>query len=87
MVTALTHCWTAFQCDNRAENDVDLDRFVVALRRIPIKNCRFQDVEGIKINVTAELNAVHLETFVVSENVLNKSTNVFKLAKIYFEYK
>jgi hypothetical protein len=47
-----------------------------------LKGKNFQHVEDSKIYVTAELNAVHFETFAVSKNVLNVSTNVLNYAKI-----
>jgi hypothetical protein len=48
------------------------------------ENCpqrkRFQDVEDIKKNVMAELNAVPLDAFALFKNLLNDATHVFKLA-------
>jgi hypothetical protein len=45
-----------------------------------LKGKRFQDAEGIKKNVTTELNTVPLKAFADSflKLFLNDSTNVFK---------
>jgi hypothetical protein len=42
------------------------------------KGKRFQDVEDIKKNVTAELNVIPLEAFAVLKKNVNNSTNVLK---------
>jgi hypothetical protein len=44
-----------------------------------LKGKRFLDVENIKTNMTAELNAVSLEAFAVFKNFLNDCTNEFRL--------
>jgi hypothetical protein len=43
-----------------------------------LKGKRFLDVENIKTNMAAQLNAVALEAFAVFKNFLNDSTNIFK---------
>jgi hypothetical protein len=43
-----------------------------------LKGKRCQDVEDIKKNVMAELNAVPLEASAVFKNFLHDATNVFK---------
>jgi hypothetical protein len=46
---------------------------------------RFQDVEYIKKNMKAELNAVLLEAFAVSRNFLSDLTNFIQIGTDYFE--
>jgi hypothetical protein len=47
-----------------------------------LKEKRFQHVESIMENMTAELNAVPFEDFAVFKNVLNDRRNTFKQAEV-----
>jgi hypothetical protein len=74
-------------CQNFMQICQDSPRFICCIFLFPkvktaLKGKRFQDVEGIKIYLRVKLNAVSLEAFAVSKNVLNDSKNLFKLAKI-----
>jgi histone-lysine N-methyltransferase SETMAR len=51
--------------------------FLFPTVKTALKGKRFQNVEDIKKNVTAELNALPLEAFAVFKNFLNDATNVF----------
>jgi hypothetical protein len=59
-----------------------VDIFLLPTVKTILKGKTFQDVEDIKKNVTAELNAVLLEAFAVFKLILNDETNVFNLAEI-----
>jgi hypothetical protein len=52
-----------------------------------LKGKRFQDVEGMMENATAELKAVPLEAFADFKHFLNDSTIVFKVRGDYSEEK
>jgi hypothetical protein len=52
--------------------------FLFPTAKTALKGKRFQEVEDIKKNVAAELDAVPLDAFAVFKNLLNDATNVFK---------
>jgi hypothetical protein len=53
-----------------------------------LKGERFQDVEDIKINVTTELNAVHLEAFAdCSQKLFKRFNRCIQVGEDNFEHK
>jgi hypothetical protein len=83
-----THFTPRLHPDLSRQSEFSLLHFLFPNMETALKGKRFQEVEGIKINMTAELGAVLLEAFADCFQKLFKRLNKYiQVGEDYFEYK